>query len=125
MTTAENATQSSAAPEAGPLVVSAEAGTRLEQLQAAYADAKAEADDAAAKLKAITDAIKVELTSIAPGEARIELAPGPGPALRLAYSESWRVDARRLKAENPLIYATYAKKSHSWTLKAVQGGEQS
>lgn len=106
-------------------LVTAPADTRLAQLQESYAQAKADADEASARLKAITDAIKVELTQAAPNEARVQLAGGEGrPALRLAYSESWRVDARRLKAENPLIYATYAKKSGSWTLKAVTGGEQ-
>lgn len=105
--------------------IAAEPGTRLEQLQEQYAIAKALADDATTRLKAITDALKVELTQAAPEQARIELVGGENrPALRLAYSESWRVDAKKLKAENPLVYATYAKKSGSWTLKAVQGGEQ-
>lgn len=104
--------------------VVAGAGTRLEQLQAAYVDAKAEADAATAHLKTITDGLKVELSQAAPeGVARIELAAGAGPALRLSYSESWRVDARKLKAEDPLTYARYAKKSGSWSLRVVAGGE--
>lgn len=115
--------------EQAPVTVTPQAGTRLEQLHAAYADAKAAADDAAAKLKAVTDAIKVELTQAAPeGERKIELAGQAGPVLRLTYSESWRLDSKRLKAEHPETWVRYAKKSGSWTLKATggtQGGGQS
>lgn len=118
----------SAAPaiEPEPHAVVAEQGTRLEQLHAAYADAKAAADEAAARLKAITDALKVELTAAAGPEARrIELTSGPGPALRLTYTESWRLDSKRLKAEHPETWVAYAKKGGSWTLKAVTaGGEE-
>jgi hypothetical protein len=107
-------------------LVTAPADTRLAQLQEQYAQAKADADEANSRLKAITDALKVELTTVAPEQARIQLVGGEGrPALRLAYSESWRVDAKRLKAEQPVLYVQYAKKSGSWSLKAVQsGGEQ-
>lgn len=107
----------------GPYVVQAAAGTRLEQLQAAYAEAKARADEAAAQLKAITDAIKLELTQAAPEEQRIELRGPAGPALRLTWSESWRLDSKRLKVDQPETWVRYAKKSGSWTLRAVGGGE--
>lgn len=104
--------------------VAAEPGSRLEQLQAAYPAAKAAADEAAAQLKAITDAVKLELTQAAPeGSAKIELrGTDQAPALRLTYSESWRVDARKLKAEDPETYVRYAKKSGAWTLRPVAGG---
>lgn len=100
------------------------AGSRLEQLHAAYPAAKAKAEAAAAELKAITDGLKVELTAGAPEAHKIALVGEQGPPLSLVYSESWRVDARKLKAEDPETYVRYAKKSGSWTLKAVaQGGE--
>jgi hypothetical protein len=95
--------------------------SRLEQLAAQYDMAKAEAEKAANDLKAITDAIKFELMNEAPeGETSIELqSPDLAHPLRLTAVESWRVDAKKLKAEDPLTYVRYAKKSTSWTLRAV------
>jgi hypothetical protein len=103
-------------------VVDVVAGERLAQLHAQYELLKVEADEAAARLKACTDAIKLELTQQSPGHTKYRLPAGPGPELTLTYVESWRVDARKLKAEDPLTYVRYAKKSGSWTLKAAQGG---
>lgn len=110
-----------------PYAVTAEPGTRLEQLQAAYADAKAASDEAASRLKLVTDGIKAALVEAAPeGAAKIALAGGSGPAMQLTYAESWRVDATKLKAEDPVTYVRYAKKSGSWTLRAVSpSGDQS
>lgn len=108
---------------ARPFLVKPTPDSRLEQLHAQYATAKAEADRANEVLKAITDAIKLEVTQAAPdGEARIDLHSAHGPALRLSYIESWRLDSKRLKADNPGIYVKYAKKSGAWQLKAVAGG---
>lgn len=107
---------------ARPVVVTPAPESRLEQLHAAYAEAKAQADEAAKRLKGITDAIKAELTAQHPGAPRLTLQSNAGPALGLTYSESWRVDAKRLKAENPLVYVTYAVKSGSWRLAPVRGG---
>lgn len=102
--------------------VTAEPGSRLEQLHEAYAGAKAAADETAKQLKAITDAIKLELTQAAPeGTAKVQLT-GSAPPLRLQWVESWRVDARRLKAEDPETYVRYAKKSGTWQLKTGSGG---
>lgn len=109
-------------PEPALTIVPAE-GDRLAQLHAAYADAKAASDEAASRLKGITDAIKAELTAQAPDARRLVLKSPGGPALALTYAESWRVDATRLKKENPLVYVTYAKKSGSWSLRAVRAGE--
>lgn len=110
------------AAEPQAFVVQPQPGSRLEQLQAVYADAKARADEASAQLKAITDAIKTELTALAPiGETRIALQSEAGPRLRLTYSEAWRLDSKRLKAEVPETWVRYAKKSGSWTLRADGG----
>lgn len=100
--------------------VVAEPDTRLSQLHAAYEDAKAHADDAAKRLKAITDAIKVELNTAAPDETRVELRGEAGPALRLAYSERWTLDSRKMKAEDPETYVRYARKSGAWSLTKVR-----
>ncbi len=104
--------------EPEPLQVTAPPGSRLEQLHAAYPDAKAAADAAAATLKAITDGIKLELNQAAPEERRLELRGPAGPPLRLTYTETWRFDSKTFKAADPETYVRYAKKSGSWTLKA-------
>lgn len=108
-----------------PLIVQPEQGTRLEQLHAAYADAKARADDAAAALKAITDGLKVELTNAAPeGTPVVELRGTDGPSLRVTWTTSWRLDSKRLKADDPETWVRYAKQSGTWVLKAVKAGDE-
>jgi len=111
----------------GPVRITTEPGTRLEQLHAQYDAAKAERDAAEEKFKGISDAIKLEMTIASEGSTRVLLAGTQGATpLQLAYVESWRVDAKRLKAENPLTYVTYAVKSGSWRLapvKAASGGD--
>lgn len=102
--------------------IPAQASERLNQLHAAYADAKADADAASARLKAITDGIKLELQTLAPEQQRLALTGEDGPALSLTYSETWRFDSTRFKREDPETYVRYAKKSGSWTLKAAKGG---
>lgn len=98
--------------------------TRLRALHAAYPAAKAAADDAAANLRALTDALKIELTEAVIGAERIVLpAAGDAPALRLARTETWRLDTARLKREQLATYVAYAKKSESWVLRAVSGGD--
>jgi hypothetical protein len=106
-----------------PFQVTPRKNSRLEQLHAVYADAKAKADQATSDLKTVTDAIKAEMTKAAPDQARLELVGPHGPRLTLTYVESWRVDATRLKAEAPETYVMFAKKRGSWQLKAARGGE--
>lgn len=101
--------------------VVAQPDTKLAILQAAYVDAKAKAEAAAADLKAITDGIKYELGQAAPEQTRIELTGPAGPTLRLAYSERWTLDSKRMKAEDPLTYVRYAKKGGAWSLTKVGG----
>lgn len=106
-------------------VVVATGDTRLAQLYAAYPAAKAAADAATEALKAITDGIKAEMAAAAPdGCTDIELRSPDVPVapMALKYVESWRIDAKKMKSENPLAYATYAKRSGSWRLAPVKGG---
>lgn len=113
--------QAPAAPvvEPEPLTVTADPDSRLAQLQAIYAERKAAADAASKELKAVIDAIKLELTSLDSDERRFELTgTATAPALRLTYIESWRLDSTRMKQQDPETYVRYAKKSGSWTLKA-------
>jgi hypothetical protein len=102
-------------------VVTPNTDSRLAQLAAQYDMAKAEKTKAEESLKAITDAIKLELSQLMqPGETAIDLVSDELVApLRLVAVESWRVDATKLKAEAPETYVRYAKKSTAWTLRAV------
>src|SRR6266566_3009872 len=94
--------------------------SRLGQLAAQYDLAKAEADKATTDLKAITDAIKLELINAAPGATSIDLVSEDlVKPLRLVAVSSWRVDAKKLKAEAPETYVRYAVQGTSWTLKRV------
>lgn len=107
-----------------PVNVTPEPGSRLEQLHARYEMAKAKADEAEAELKTITDAIKAEALALVDGNVTaIELTHWAGVPipLRLTYVESWRVDAKRLKAEDPVAYAMYATKSGTWQLRKAAG----
>lgn len=95
-------------------------GSRLEDLLAVYAHLKPQADELTARLKDVTDAIKSELRTTRPDSTRIDVThPALPQALRLSYVESWRIDTKRLKAESPLTYATFATKSGKWELRGV------
>lgn len=121
----ENAPEQAPVPTPVPQV-KPRSNSELAQLHALYADAKSRAASAAEDLKTITDAIKLKLSESSPGAAKVDLIPANGvdaPALRLNYVESWRVDARKLKAENPEVYVQYAKKSGSWRLDPLKGGD--
>lgn len=104
-----------------------EPDTRLAQLHAAYTDAKAAAEEANARLKSITDALKAELAGAdngAPeGTRQYDLVGPDGPPLRLTYVESWRIDTNKLKAQDPETYVRYAKKSGSWRLSTLKAEE--
>jgi hypothetical protein len=107
-------------PASAALVVVPDSDSRLEQLAAQYDQAKAEAAKATEALTAITNAIKLELTNAAPGANDIRLdSPELAQPLRLFAVSSWRVDAKKLKAEAPEIYVRYATKSTAWQLRAV------
>jgi hypothetical protein len=97
-------------------------GSRLEDLLAMYAYLKPAADETADRLKSVTDAIKAELAAVAPGAAQVEVSHEVlAQPLRLSYVESWRLDTKRLKAEDPGVYVRYAIKSGSWQLRGISG----
>lgn len=109
-----------------PHQVKPKKGSRLEQLHEAYGPAKAAVADAEAKLKAITDAIKLELTQAAPdGAEKIELVGENGVPLQLSWVLTWRFDSKKFKADDPQTYVRYAKQSGSWTLRPVKVGDES
>jgi hypothetical protein len=99
-----------------------EPGSRLEALLAAYAELKPEADEAATRLKSVTDGIKAELAAAAPGALQVDVAhPALAQPLRLSYVESWALDTKRLKAEDPETYVRYARKGSRWELRGLRG----
>ncbi|HEX7038700.1 MAG TPA: hypothetical protein VF202_01145 [Trueperaceae bacterium] len=98
--------------------VKPEPGSRLDSLLAEYAALKPQVDELTSRFNAVKDAIKVELTTAAPEARQIRVTHDAlGAPLRLSYIESWRVDAKRLKAEDPATYVRYAVKSARWELR--------
>lgn len=96
-------------------------GSRLDDLLAVYAGLKPRADEIATRLKAVTDAIKTELMTAAPGAQRIDVEHVALPQpLRLSYVESWTLDTKRLKVEAPETYVAFARKGGSWQLRGQQ-----
>ncbi len=102
-----------------PFAVTAQPGSRLEELLAAYEPLKAAAEEAAERFKSLTDAIKNEITAACPdGTARVSIAGTPGlPRLTMAWIKSWRVDSRKLKEEQPYLWVKYSKESSYWELR--------
>lgn len=117
-------------PVPGVLAVQPLAESRLASLHAQYADAKAEADAAAERLKTITDGIKAELRAqqeaYSPDTDRIELRSPYGPVLRLTKSERVTFDSKKLKADNPHLYVQYARFGEAWSLRVIapEGGDE-
>ncbi|SOD72760.1 hypothetical protein SAMN05892883_2104 [Jatrophihabitans sp. GAS493] len=115
------------APAPAPAVpsVTPDINSRLDQLLLSYDEAKRDADEAKKRVEEITNGIKFELAQARPGEAEIVVtSPHLARPLKMQAIESWRIDSTRLKAENPALYVTYAKKSTSWKLAPV-GGQSS
>lgn len=101
-------------------VVQPEADSRLEALVAQYDQAYAASKAATDALKTITDGIKAELAKAAPDQTSIDLtSPLLAKPLRMSAVTSWRIDAKKLKAEQPALYVTYAVQSTAWKLAAV------
>lgn len=103
-----------------PPRVAVQPGSRLDDLLAVYADLKPQVDELEKRLKTLTDAIKAELMNAAPGAERVDVAHAAlVQPLRLSYVETWRLDSKTLKADDPETYVRYAVKGGSWQLRAV------
>jgi hypothetical protein len=97
-----------------------EPGSRLDDLLAAYAELKPKADEAATRLKAVTDGIKSELHAAKPDARRVDVDHAAlTQPLRLSYVEGWSLDTKRFKAEQPEVYVAYARKGGKWELRGV------
>lgn len=104
--------------------VHAEPDSKLGRLCAAYSMAKPRADEAAKQLEQIVDAIKVELANATTAGPELAttvdlVADVLERPLRLHRKESWYLDAKRMKTEDPLLYVTWAKKRVVWELRQV------
>lgn len=84
---------------------------RYRETKAEASEAKKRADDAAAELK-------IALTVANPGTNRVEVV-GHGPAVRLQWVESSRLDTAKLRANLGDMLEQYTKTSGSWQLKEV------
>lgn len=118
------------------VIVEPAAQSRLAALLHEYPDAKAAADAAAERLKAISDGIKLELGQAHPGVDRLEVR-GPGlPPMSLFKQSRMTFDSKRLKVDaveaaakgDPSLaglYARYARQNEAFVLKALKssGGD--
>jgi hypothetical protein len=102
------------------VLVTAAEGSRAEQLLAQYEGAKAASEDAAARFKAITTALKAEASAMSPGAEDILLSgAAPNlPRLRLAWRTPWRFNTEKFKEEEPYLYIKYSEQGGHWELRA-------
>ena len=107
-------------PSAPAPVVRPALGSRLDALAAEYAQLQPQVEALNERLKAVSDGIKTELAGTG-AEATLLSSPHLPFLLKVALTERWVMDSKRLKAEHPALWVTYAKKSHSWRLDRVQG----
>lgn len=102
-------------------VVRAPSGTDLEHLRMLYADAKAAADAAAEQLKTAKNKLQTALAEVSEGAYRAVLYVDGYKPVNLYYSEPWRLDSKRLQAEQPALYVEYAKRGSQWTMSESRG----
>lgn len=83
-----------------------------------------EADRVAKEATARSDALKAQLKTRLADSPEALLGDAPNVALQvgavrasLRYQESWRLDSARLKREQPVTYAAYAKQTGSLVLR--------
>ena len=106
----------------GPPTVRPEPESRLDQLSARYDQAKAQEKAAKAAADEVTTAIKAELARLHPGATEILLtSPHLAAPLQLQAVPRWTFDSKGCKATHPQIYAAFARRSTSWTLRALVG----
>lgn len=113
----------SAAPPV-PQVIPAD-GSRLGQLLTARAAAVAARDEAQQRLDAVNAGIKTEVAARTPDGARKITIAGSAhwPRMTMTWIRPWRLDSKRLKAEDPVTYARWAKQDPGyWDLRAADGG---
>jgi hypothetical protein len=100
-------------------VIPAGPGTRLEQLLASYEPVKAAYEEAKARLDALTDALKAEMSAAAPeGSTDMVLDGGPAlPRVRVSWKQPYRFDVKRFRTDYPQIYVKYETRGGHWELR--------
>lgn len=92
-------------------------GSLLDQLMDAERAATAAAAEAAERLKSLRDRIKAEITQVHPGVRAFDIAGSQHrPGMHLTWEETVRLDAKRLKREQPRVYVEYAEFGGRWAL---------
>ena len=100
--------------------ITPEPGSRLDDLLAEFAALKPQLDELTTRLDTVKAGIKAELAAAAPGHQQVDTtSEALAQPLRLSYVESWRLDAKRMKSEDPATYVRYAVKGGRWELRAV------
>ena len=94
----------------------------LTALLDAFVHADREAKAASERAAALKDQLKVAMIetrqAVDPSDPLTDLELQHSQIkVTLKYVETWRVDSQRLKAEQPTIYAAFAKKSSSLTMR--------
>src|SRR5262245_5490733 len=109
------------AKKPAPARVEPKLDSRLEQLRGLYAEAQEAMAAAKERVDELNVSIKAEMMSEYPEARVIDLhTPRLGlPPLRLHWKEQWRLDAKRMKSEDPELYVRWAKKSGYWELREV------
>jgi hypothetical protein len=98
-------------------------GSLLEELLDQQHAARAAADEAAERVKSLTDRIKAELTTAHPGVPGFEIAgTAHRPPLRLAWVRTVRLDTQAMKKQEPETYVRFALFGGHWVLTPARGG---
>jgi hypothetical protein len=105
-----------------PWRIVAPQGSRLEQLLDQLEDARARVDEAEAFAKSVSDSIKAEVVPQAPPGTTAIVCAGTAyrPEWVIRWTESWRLDSKRLKAENLVTWVKYAVKGGTWKLEKAR-----
>jgi hypothetical protein len=115
-------TSGTTSPDKPRLVITAAPGSMLEDLLSQEHAAEAAARETADRLKGLRDQIKAELTQAHPGVERFDIAGTPHrPAKQLTWASTVRLNTRRLKDEQPLVYVEYAEFGGKWVLSPARG----
>jgi hypothetical protein len=98
-------------------------GSVLDELLSQHHAARAAAEEAAGRLKSLTDRIKAELTMAHPGTGGFEIAGTPHrPALTMSWVQTVRLDTRAMKEQEPQTYVRFALFGGRWELRPARGG---
>lgn len=117
-----DATSGTTAPDKPRLAVTAAPGSVLEDLLSQEHAAEAVSKEAADRLKGLRDAIKAELTQAHPGIERFDIAGDRfRPAKQLTWASTVRLNTKRLRDEQPLLYVEYAEFGGKWVLSPARG----